>query len=121
MKRSVPPQQQELFAQPSSESLVTLPMVNCVEVAQLLSKLLGEVVHARAESTQRTRRSVMTKISREHLSRGAYVYVRQSTADQLQHNHESRRRQYALADRARSLGFAEVVVIDDDLGIPGLA
>jgi len=59
----------------------------------------------------------MSKISAEHLSRGAYVYVRQSTADQLQHNHESRRRQYALADRARSLGFSEVVVIDDDLGI----
>lgn len=61
----------------------------------------------------------MTKISAEHLSRGAYVYVRQSTADQLQHNHESRRRQYALAERARTLGFTEVVVIDDDLGISG--
>jgi hypothetical protein len=31
----------------------------------------------------------MSKISAEHLSRGAYVYARQSTADQLQHNHES--------------------------------
>lgn len=61
----------------------------------------------------------MTKINAEHLSRAAYVYVRQSTADQLQHNHESRRRQYALAERARTLGFAEVVVIDDDLGISG--
>ena len=59
----------------------------------------------------------MSKISAEHLSRGAYVYVRQSTADQLQHNHESRRRQYALAERARSLGWSEVVVIDDDLGV----
>ncbi len=61
----------------------------------------------------------MTKISTEHLARSAYVYVRQSTADQLQHNHESRRRQYALAERARDLGFADVVVIDDDLGISG--
>jgi excisionase family DNA binding protein len=59
----------------------------------------------------------MSKISAEHLSRGAYVYVRQSTADQLQHNHESRRRQYALAERARGLGWSEVVVIDDDLGV----
>jgi excisionase family DNA binding protein len=59
----------------------------------------------------------MSKISAEHLARGAYVYVRQSTADQLQHNHESRRRQYALAERARSLGWSEVVVIDDDLGV----
>lgn len=61
----------------------------------------------------------MSKISPEHLARHAYVYVRQSSAEQLQHNHESRRRQYALAERARALGFAEVVVIDDDLGISG--
>ena len=59
----------------------------------------------------------MSKINPEHLARGAYVYVRQSTADQLRNNHESRRRQYALADRARSLGWADVVVIDDDLGV----
>ena len=59
----------------------------------------------------------MSKISAEHLARGAYVYVRQSSADQLQHNHESRRRQYALAERARALGWSEVVVIDDDLGV----
>ncbi len=59
----------------------------------------------------------MSKISPEHLARGAYVYVRQSTADQLRHNHESRRRQYALADRARSLGWTDIVVIDDDLGV----
>jgi hypothetical protein len=42
----------------------------------------------------------MTKITPEHLTRGAYIYIRQSTADQLLHNHESRRRQYGLADRA---------------------
>ena len=59
----------------------------------------------------------MSKISPEHLARSAYVYVRQSTADQLRNNHESRRRQYALADRARALGWGEVVVIDDDLGV----
>lgn len=59
----------------------------------------------------------MSKIGPEHLARRAYVYVRQSTADQLRHNHESRRRQYALADRARTLGWNDVVVIDDDLGV----
>ena len=58
----------------------------------------------------------MNKISPEHLARGAFVYVRQSTADQLRNNHESRRRQYALAERAQMLGWSEVVVIDDDLG-----
>lgn len=59
----------------------------------------------------------MSKIGPEHLARRAYVYVRQSTVDQLRSNHESRRRQYALADRARTLGWSEVVVIDDDLGV----
>lgn len=59
----------------------------------------------------------MSKISPDHLARSAYVYVRQSTADQLRNNHESRRRQYALAERARALGWEEVVVIDDDLGV----
>ncbi len=61
----------------------------------------------------------MTKITPEHLTRGAYIYIRQSTADQLMHNHESRRRQYGLADRARQLGWQDVVVIDDDLGRSG--
>jgi excisionase family DNA binding protein len=59
------------------------------------------------------------KITPDHLARSAYVYVRQSTADQLLHNHESRRRQYGLAERARQLGWSDVVVIDDDLGRSG--
>ena len=61
----------------------------------------------------------MTKITPEHLARGAFVYVRQSTTDQVLNNHESRRRQYGLADRARALGWADVEVIDDDLGRSG--
>jgi hypothetical protein len=58
----------------------------------------------------------MTKITPEHLARIACVYIRQSTADQLAHNHESRRRQYGLVDRAKQLGWSNVEVIDDDLG-----
>jgi excisionase family DNA binding protein len=58
----------------------------------------------------------MTKITPDHLRRIAYVYVRQSTAGQLQHNPESRRLQYALECRARTLGWHEVVVLDEDLG-----
>ena len=61
----------------------------------------------------------MTKITADHLGRGAFVYIRQSTADQLLHNLESRRRQYGLADRARQLGWTAVEVIDDDLGRSG--
>src|SRR6201984_1032223 len=61
----------------------------------------------------------MTKIPSEHLVRGACVYIRQSTADQLIHNRESQRRQYGLADRARQLGWSSVEVVDEDLGRSG--
>ena len=61
----------------------------------------------------------MTKITAEHLARTAYVYIRQSTSDQLVHNKESQRRQYALADRARQLGWTGVEIVDDDLGRSG--
>ena len=61
----------------------------------------------------------MTRITPEHLARGAFIYVRQSTHDQVLNNHESRRRQYGLVDRARALGWATVEVIDDDLGRSG--
>ena len=56
----------------------------------------------------------MTRITADHLGRAAFVYIRQSTADQLLHNPESRRRQYGLADRARQLGWTSVEVIDDE-------
>ena len=59
------------------------------------------------------------KLTPEHLARKAYVYVRQSTQQQVRTHRESRQRQYALADRARKLGFAGVVVIDEDLGRSG--
>src|SRR6516162_7051346 len=74
---------------------------------------------ARSPLRSQPGRSAMTKITAEHLARSAYVYVRQSTADQLIHNRESRRRQYALADRARQLGWSSVEVVDEDLGRSG--
>jgi len=61
----------------------------------------------------------MSKITPERLARQAVVYIRQSTADQVVNNLESKRRQYGLADRARQLGWVDVVVIDDDLGRSG--
>jgi len=60
-----------------------------------------------------------TKITAEHLARTALVYVRQSTPGQVQDHAESRRRQYALVDVARDLGFHRVETIDDDLGVSG--
>jgi DNA invertase Pin-like site-specific DNA recombinase len=59
------------------------------------------------------------KITAEHLNRGAVVYVRQSTPGQVLEHTESQRRQYALAEAARSIGFATVTIIDDDLGRSG--
>ena len=61
------------------------------------------------------------KITATHLRRAAVVYVRQSSASQLERNRESTDRQYALAERAVSLGWPReaVRVIDADLGVSG--
>lgn len=56
------------------------------------------------------------KLTPERLSRKAVVYIRQSKPSQLIHNQESTRLQFSLVDRARTLGFQRVVVVDDDLG-----
>ncbi len=62
-----------------------------------------------------------SKIARTHLQRAAVVYIRQSSAAQVEHNRESTARQYALVDRAVALGWArdQVHVIDQDLGLSG--
>ena len=60
-----------------------------------------------------------SKISADHLGRGAVVYVRQSTMTQVMGNTESQRRQYALVEQAKVGGFASIAVIDDDLGRSG--
>jgi DNA invertase Pin-like site-specific DNA recombinase len=56
------------------------------------------------------------KLTADRLSRRAIVYIRQSSPGQVIHHQESQRRQYALVDRARELGFRAVEAIDDDLG-----
>lgn len=57
------------------------------------------------------------KITSDHLARKAIVYLRQSSLQQVKQNQESQRLQYALADKARDLGFNDVDVIDCDLGV----
>ena len=61
------------------------------------------------------------KIRAAHLERAAYVYVRQSTLHQVEHNLESRRRQYQLAEWALAAGWPKerVVVVDEDQGKSG--
>ena len=46
-----------------------------------------------------------SKITDSHLARLAVVYLRQSSAAQVENNRESTQRQYALAHRARELGW----------------
>ncbi len=61
------------------------------------------------------------KVKATHLGRDAYLYVRQSTLQQVVSNTESAKRQYALRERAVALGWAldQVVVIDCDTGQSG--
>jgi DNA invertase Pin-like site-specific DNA recombinase len=59
------------------------------------------------------------KIHPKHLEKHAYVYIRQSTPYQVRNHREGQQRQYALAERARQLGFAQVAVLDEDLGRSG--
>ncbi|RPI71819.1 MAG: recombinase family protein [Geobacteraceae bacterium] len=65
--------------------------------------------------------SLNEKIKTTHLNRCAYVYVRQSTASQVQHNRESTDRQYKLTDRAVLLGWPQpqIRIIDEDLARSG--
>ena len=62
-----------------------------------------------------------SKISAAHLRRAAVVYIRQSSAAQVEYNRESTARQYALADRAVELGWTrdQITLIDQDLGLSG--
>jgi DNA invertase Pin-like site-specific DNA recombinase len=62
-----------------------------------------------------------TKISSSHLARYAFVYVRQSSAAQVEYNRESTDRQYRLVERALALGWRrdQINVVDQDLGISG--
>jgi DNA invertase Pin-like site-specific DNA recombinase len=59
------------------------------------------------------------KIRPEHLSRRAFVYARQSSLGQVRQHRESSQRQYDLEQHARALGWADVVVVDDDQGKSG--
>ena len=60
-------------------------------------------------------------ITAQHLARQAIIYIRQSSPHQVLTNQESTRLQYALKQRALSLGWREedIEIIDADLGVSG--
>jgi DNA invertase Pin-like site-specific DNA recombinase len=62
-----------------------------------------------------------SKITNMHLSKLAYLYIRQSTVRQVYENNESTMRQYALKDKLIALGWPaeKIVIIDQDLGKSG--
>ncbi len=61
------------------------------------------------------------KVTPAHTHRAAVIYVRQSSASQVEHHRESTERQYALVHRAIKLGWhrEQVTIVDEDLGVSG--
>jgi len=65
--------------------------------------------------------SLNDKVKAIHLHRYAVIYVRQSTAAQVQCNRESTDRQYRLQERAVDLGWSpsQIKIVDEDLARSG--
>ena len=85
-------------------------------VIAVLARLMAAVI--RSDSGGRT---MSDKVTPSHLRRAACIYLRQSTAAQVERNRESTERQYKLVDRAVQLGWNrdQVHVMDQDQGITG--
>jgi DNA invertase Pin-like site-specific DNA recombinase len=64
---------------------------------------------------------MISKITGEHRAKLAYVYLRQSTMQQVRFHQESTQRQYALREKAVEMGWppSQVKVLDGDLGLSG--
>jgi len=60
---------------------------------------------------------IIEKIGAQHRERKAMLYIRQSSAQQVLHNRESRTLQYAMRERLATLGWSEIEIIDEDLGL----
>ncbi len=56
------------------------------------------------------------KIKPQHIARKAILYVRQSTAYQVENNLESQKLQYAMEVHLRALGWNCIEIVDEDLG-----
>ena len=92
-----------------------LPHDTRMTVTALLAQLSAASDGTRFRHPLR-RWSMSEKLTAHHLARRAIVYVRQSSHQQVVHNRESQRRQYAMEQRVRDLGWHETEVIDEDQG-----
>lgn len=57
------------------------------------------------------------RLTEKHLQRRGFVYVRQSSPNQVLRNEESGRLQYAMRQRLEQLGWRDIVIVDDDQGV----
>jgi DNA invertase Pin-like site-specific DNA recombinase len=85
-------------------------------IVRLLRSYYGRIKEKRQRRKSQRRRTVSDKIKLHHLERKAILYVRQSSAYQVQNNLESQKLQYAMRDRLCSLGWHEIEIVDEDLG-----
>ena len=82
-----------------------LPVGARLEVCGLLRELRRQAALSDPQLGPRPLVMSSEKILPEHVASPAFIYVRQSTVGQVRHHHESRGRQYDLADHARALGW----------------
>ena len=63
-------------------------------------------------------RYATAKVTRNHLDKLAYVYIRQSSLYQVENHVEGRLRQYNLVEWAQRAGWPQerILIIDSDLG-----
>src|SRR6202789_1568836 len=71
------------------------------------------------QPTRKKRSAMSEKIQQTHPRREAFVYSGQSSMHQVRKHVEGQSRQYGLRERAQTLGFRRVQVIDEDLGRSG--
>src|SRR6266480_1555555 len=78
-------------------------------VIEALARLLTKA--ARAGKPRSRPMTDPSKIKATHTQRAAFVYLRQSTPSQVEHNRESTARQYALADKPCQQGWSKGVYV----------
>ena len=96
------------------------------QIAQKLGPVAADAVDRAPTKVDRhaesDRIAPTSQVTAEHRGKLAYIYVRQSSVNQVRHHQESTELQYRLVDRAVALGWPHerVHVIDEDLGKSGL-
>ena len=91
-----------------------------MQLAQHLARVLGRMRLGEARHADRPDEPA-ERVTTAHRAKLAYVYIRQSTAEQVRQHQESTELQYRLVERAAGLGWPRerIPVIDDDLGKSG--